>query len=836
MATYKNAIPSVQSNVAAAMAFPAPVDINAYFENYNEALMAAAVAVEAGDTSSTEAKNYFGQVVSVTINGVPTIYKIQKDDSYIIETTFIDSESTIVKVDFDKKLIISTTNPYIVGVDNIEYNNNNYYSLCSEDTRLCYALVKDIPNGYELVTDIDNINQVLYNGTSSSGASYGDGYFSPDTITLTKSNGKLVSLENASEVGEQVLQEAKAYTDEQIAGLDVTDTAVSKQFVTAVSETDGKITVSRRALTGDDLPNVSIDKLVAGTTNPTIPAALLPAYVDDVIELQNITGTVPASPVKDMAYYSPNSAASNKNKIVTYNGTSWVATNPESGKIYVDLTDNKTYRYGGSGDSGLVVISETLALGETSSTAYRGDRGKTAYDHATDSSRLTTAKTTAAIYKITTTSEGHIASATAATGSDIETLLGTSLSSKADKKVPTAAGNVATLDANGNLADSGISKNSIITDVSDKADKVTGGSTNGKLAALDSNGNLTNSNITASEVVVTGDSRLAHASDGTEDTDLGLISKAELAKITGSGTGSIAEAKGVADYAIDLAASKQAFLGTTNTNVTASDASEQITISGETKTAAIGDVCVYNNVEYRWMGSTNKWVKVGSGSNVINSITFAGTAMTIDSTTKTASITKSAALSALNVADGAEVNVQSDWNETSNTSDAFIKNKPTLGTLAGKSSITDSDVASNAAIATSKISGLDAALTKLNGIANNAEVNVQSDWNETDNSKDSYILNKPTLGSLAGKSTIDNNDIASNAAIATSKISGLDTALAKLNGIEAGADVNVIEEINVKYNTSDIATIIPDSNKSVTIDISELILDGGSATEQVSVS
>lgn len=35
--------------------------------------------------------------------------------------------------------------------------------------------------------------------------------------------------------------------------------------------------------------------------------------------------------------------------------------------------------------------------------------------------------------------------------------------------------------------------------------------------------------------------------------------------------------------------------------------------------------------------------------------------------------------------------------------------------------------------------------SKLNGIASGAEVNVQSDWNETDSSKDSYIKNKPAI-------------------------------------------------------------------------------------------
>ena len=36
------------------------------------------------------------------------------------------------------------------------------------------------------------------------------------------------------------------------------------------------------------------------------------------------------------------------------------------------------------------------------------------------------------------------------------------------------------------------------------------------------------------------------------------------------------------------------------------------------------------------------------------------------------------------IAAGAEVNVQSDWNVTSTSSDAYIKNKPSLGTAAGK--------------------------------------------------------------------------------------------------------------------------------------------------------
>lgn len=77
-----------------------------------------------------------------------------------------------------------------------------------------------------------------------------------------------------------------------------------------------------------------------------IPTSQLPAYVDDVLEYANLAA-FPAT--------------------------------GEAGKIYVALDTNLTYRWSGSA---YIEISKSLALGETSDTAYRGDRGKTAYDHS----------------------------------------------------------------------------------------------------------------------------------------------------------------------------------------------------------------------------------------------------------------------------------------------------------------------------------------------------------------------------------------------------------------------------------------------------------------------
>ena len=71
----------------------------------------------------------------------------------------------------------------------------------------------------------------------------------------------------------------------------------------------------------------------------------LPSYVDDVVEVT--LATFPES--------------------------------GESGKIYVDIETNLSYRWTGSS---YTVISPSIALGETSSTAYRGDRGKIAYEHS----------------------------------------------------------------------------------------------------------------------------------------------------------------------------------------------------------------------------------------------------------------------------------------------------------------------------------------------------------------------------------------------------------------------------------------------------------------------
>lgn len=159
------------------------------------------------------------------------------------------------------------------------------------------------------------------------------------------------------------------------------------------SEVDGKL--SGKAAASHKHGAADITSVNASAINGVIASANLPSFVDDVIE----------------GYLNGGKFYKEKKT----DGTYATEITAESGKIYINLNDSKTYRWSGSA---YVVISETIALGETSSTAYRGDRGATAYNHAA-------AKGSAfanGLYKITTNAHGHVTTATAVQKSDITAL------------------------------------------------------------------------------------------------------------------------------------------------------------------------------------------------------------------------------------------------------------------------------------------------------------------------------------------------------------------------------------------------------------------------------
>lgn len=111
--------------------------------------------------------------------------------------------------------------------------------------------------------------------------------------------------------------------------------------------------------------------------------------------------------------------------------------------------------------------------------------------------------------------------------------------------------------------------------------------------------------------------------------------------------------------------------------------------------------------------------------------------------------------------------------------------------------------------------------TKLSGIAAGAEVNVQSDWNQTTNTADDYIKNKPTLATVATSGSY--NDLSNKPTIPTVNNA---TLTIQKNGttvktFTANASSNVTANIVVPTKTSDLTNDGSD-NTSTYVETDEL--------------
>lgn len=166
-------------------------------------------------------------------------------------------------------------------------------------------------------------------------------------VNITKGNIGLGNVDNTSDLNKPISTATQSALD-----LKADKTQLSSYIPTsqkgaasgvATLDSNTKIPVSQ-------IPDLSSTYILASQkgansgvatlgSDGKIPSSQLPSYVDDVID-----GTFSTFP-----------------------------TTGEDGKIYVDTTTNKTYRWSGSQ---YVEISASLALGETSSTAYAGDKGK----------------------------------------------------------------------------------------------------------------------------------------------------------------------------------------------------------------------------------------------------------------------------------------------------------------------------------------------------------------------------------------------------------------------------------------------------------------------------
>lgn len=197
------------------------------------------------------------------------------------------------------------------------------------------------------VNNIDNATSPRPIAIAASGMDKSPIFVNPEFLNYTPSTG-IFRAPKFSENG--TLLENKYATKVELEGVATTAGKIDDVKVNGSSVVSNKVAnigiptkVSQLQNDSDFIP--ATQKAVANGVasldgNGKVPTSQLPSFVDDVLEYSNKSG-FPAT--------------------------------GEAGKIYVDQSTNLTYRWSGSQ---YTEISKSLALGETSSTAYAGNQGK----------------------------------------------------------------------------------------------------------------------------------------------------------------------------------------------------------------------------------------------------------------------------------------------------------------------------------------------------------------------------------------------------------------------------------------------------------------------------
>ena len=315
-------------------------------------------------------------------------------------------------------------------LSNMIINNHNLlrYSGVANDKNL--TSVKYASNTYDITDSlgqfIDSGDRTVLNSTVT-GVTYSGGKLKQSVrgatatdivaISTIKSDMSLNNVDNTADADKpistatQTALNGKVSTTRKVNGHALSaDVTVSKSDVGLgnvdnTADTDKPVsTATQTALNAkmNSSARGAVNGVASLDENGKVPAAQLPSYVDDVIE----------------GYYHEGSFYTDTNHATTITG--------ESGKIYIDLTSGgarQVYRWSGTGYAAIPI---GLALGETASTAYAGDKGAQAYSWASDAyAHAVTNKGIAkssGLYKITTNSEGHVTAATAVQKSDITAL------------------------------------------------------------------------------------------------------------------------------------------------------------------------------------------------------------------------------------------------------------------------------------------------------------------------------------------------------------------------------------------------------------------------------
>lgn len=247
----------------------------------------------------------------------PTIVTADTDSSIITfewNTSFFTPENFKESRQYQITIIINDSfRMYISVLEVLSIDNTAAYTPSEDYNPATKKYVDD-----EAVKKVDKID-----GKQLST----EDYTTAEKTKLSKIGGYVSDVKRVEQTPDSItVQVLKQYPDESSS-----DTSIL-YFKEATTTTAGVMTAADKN---------KLDTGVA-TLDETgkVPASQLPAYVDDVLEFAN-KEAFPAT--------------------------------GETGKIYVALDTNLTWRWSGTT---YVEISPSIALGETSSTAYPGDKGK----------------------------------------------------------------------------------------------------------------------------------------------------------------------------------------------------------------------------------------------------------------------------------------------------------------------------------------------------------------------------------------------------------------------------------------------------------------------------
>lgn len=166
--------------------------------------------------------------------------------------------------------------------------------------------------------------------------------------------------------------------DKEITDRGSADTALGAKIDKEIQDRTTADTALKTELTGDiqevqdDLNTFKATKgqangLASLGSDGKVPAAQLPSYVDDVIDVYATYDVSPTNQISNIKLYSD---AAHANLVIG-----------EAGKSYNDITEgNPGYQFRWSGTTWVPITSGGLIIGEISGTAYDGAKGKTTSD------------------------------------------------------------------------------------------------------------------------------------------------------------------------------------------------------------------------------------------------------------------------------------------------------------------------------------------------------------------------------------------------------------------------------------------------------------------------